>query len=103
MERRLVLGNLVVDFEAYEVWIDQRRIGLTYNEFTLLSLLVKRAGAVMPRTELANAMWGEGADDHRLNVQVCRLRKKLNDSRPWHVRTVRRRGYAFVADAPPAR
>jgi DNA-binding response OmpR family regulator len=96
MEQKFALGNLVIDREAYEVWVDSRRIKLTYSEFELLTLLAQRAGAVVPRDELARAMWGELADDHRLNVQVCRLRKKLEESQPWRVKTVRRRGYALV-------
>lgn len=98
MQQQFTLGNLVVDLEAYNVWVDARRVSLTFSEFELLTLLVRRAGAVVPREELARAMWGDAPAEHRLNVQVCRLRKKLEDSRPWHVKTVRRRGYALIAD-----
>jgi DNA-binding response OmpR family regulator len=96
MAQRFTLGNLVIDREAYEVYVGASRVRLTYSEFELLSLLAQRAGAVVPRQELARALWGELADDHRLNVQVCRLRKKLEQSEPWRVKTVRRRGYALV-------
>ncbi len=98
MDQRFTLGNLVVDLEAYNVWVDERRLSLTYSEFELLTLLVRRAGAVVPRDELARGMWGDEPAEHRLNVQVCRLRKKLEDSHPWRVKTVRRRGYALVAE-----
>lgn len=98
MEQRFTLGNLIVDLEAYNVWVNERRLSLTYSEFELLTILVKRAGAVVPREELAREMWGDEPAEHRLNVQVCRLRKKLEDSHPWRVKTVRRRGYALVAE-----
>ncbi len=98
MEHRFTLGNLVVDLEGYNVWVNEHRLSLTYSEFELLTILVRRAGAVVPREELARAMWGDEPAEHRLNVQVCRLRKKLENSHPWRVKTVRRRGYALVAE-----
>ena len=103
MEQRFTLGNLTVDLEAYNVWVNERRLRLTYSEFELLSILVRRAGAVVPREDLAREMWGGEPAEHRLNVQVCRLRKKLEDSHPWRVKTVRRRGYALIAEDEPSR
>lgn len=92
---QLTLGNLIVDLEAYRAWIDHREVVLTYLEFEVLAHLARRAGAVVSRQELLQAVWGEQLEGRRLNIQICRLRKKLANSRPWNIRTIRRRGYSL--------
>jgi DNA-binding response OmpR family regulator len=93
-----MLGNLVLDRERYEVRIDGHRIELTFTEFALLSELVRRPGLVVLQEELLGALWGDQSPElaGRLRVQMSRLRKKLEHSRPWAIRTVKKRGYALA-------
>jgi DNA-binding response OmpR family regulator len=92
------LGNLELDRERYELRIGGRRVELTYSEFALLDTLVARAGRVVPQEELVGAVWGTATPNMigRLRVQMSRLRRKLEGSRPWAIRTVQRRGYALA-------
>jgi two-component system OmpR family response regulator len=92
------LGNLELDRDRYEVRIGGERVELTYTQFALLDTLVARAGRVVPQEELVGAVWGAATPNMagRLRVQMSRLRKKLEGSRPWAIRTVQRRGYALA-------
>lgn len=94
----IMLGNLVLDRERYEVRIDGQRVALTFTEFALLDELVRRPGLVVLQEELLGALWGDASPKlaGRLRVQMSRLRKKLEDSTPWSIRTVKKRGYALT-------
>jgi two-component system copper resistance phosphate regulon response regulator CusR len=73
-------------------------IDLTAREFTLLSLLGRRAGEVLTRTLIAESVWGmtsEG-DTNVVDVNLRRLRTKLDDPFPRKLlRTVRGVGYVL--------
>ena len=92
------LGNLELNRESYELRIDGRRVELTFTEFALLEQLLDRAGRVVLQDELLEALWGDASPKlaGRLRVQMSRLRKKLEDSAPWSIRTVKKRGYALT-------
>jgi two-component system response regulator RstA len=101
---RITLGNLTIDRDRFEVWIDTRRADLTFVEFELLYLLARNAGKVLGRPKLLEAIWRERpspGEDRKLTVHMSRLRKKMRASRPWHIETITKRGYAFVGDTPP--
>jgi len=96
---RITLGNVSIDRDRFEVWIDVRRIDLTFVEFELLFLLAKNAGKVLARSRLLEAIWKERpsqGEDRKLTVHMSRLRKKMRGSRPWHIETITKRGYALV-------
>jgi len=75
---------------------------LTPQLAKILTLLVQRAGEVVQRDELRQALWGEGTfvDFERgLNVAVGQLRALLGDDAksPRYIETLVKRGYRFVA------
>ena len=94
------LGNLVVDTNRRQVSRGGERIGLTYTEFSLLELLFRDPGRVVPRAEILEQLWGypprRAADLRVVDVYVARLRGKLEpDPRnPELILTVRGIGYA---------
>ena len=94
------LGNVTIDRDRFEVWIDVRRVDLTFVEFELLYHLAKNEGKVLSRPKLMQAVWNEPSrgQDRKLTVHMSRLRKKLRGSRPWHIETITKRGYAFVGE-----
>lgn len=67
-------------------------VWLTTRERWLLHALVRRRGAVAPRSELARAVWGAVGDDHVIDVTVARLRRRLGRFGDV-VDTVPKRGY----------
>jgi len=75
------LGELVVDTNRRQVSRGGERIGLTYTEFSLLELLFRDPGKVVPRAEILEQLWGypprRAADLRVVDVYVARLRGKL--------------------------
>jgi len=96
----LRLGDLVVDTNRRQVTRAGERIALTYTEFSLLELLFREPGRVVPRAEILEQLWGypprRAADLRVVDVYVARLRGKLEpDPRnPELILTVRGTGYA---------
>ncbi len=104
----LRVGDLVVDTNRRQVSRAGERIGLTYTEFSLLELLFREPGRVVPRAEILEQLWGypprRAADLRVVDVYVARLRGKLEpDPRnPELILTVRGIGYSSqrVGDSP---
>ncbi|WP_036914040.1 MULTISPECIES: response regulator transcription factor RpaB [unclassified Prochlorococcus] len=104
----LRVGDLVVDTNRRQVSRAGERIGLTYTEFSLLELLFREPGRVVPRAEILEQLWGypprRAADLRVVDVYVARLRGKLEpDPRnPELILTVRGIGYSSqrVGDMP---
>ncbi len=96
----LRLGDLVVDTNRRQVTRGSERVNLTYTEFSLLELLFRDPGHVVPRAEILEQLWGypprRAADLRVVDVYVARLRGKLEpDPRnPELILTVRGIGYA---------
>jgi DNA-binding response OmpR family regulator len=99
MSSRIVLGNVTIDRDRFEVWIGEKRIDLTFVEFELLCALAKNVGKVVPRSRLVLAVWNERStgEDRKLTVHMSRLRKKLRGSDLWKIETVTKRGYVLAA------
>lgn len=94
----LVVGDLVIDFEKYQVSLMGHPIALTYKEFQLLKHLVTNKGRVFSREALLNQVWGYDyfGGDRTVDVHVRRLRSKIEDSKHSFVETVRNVGYRFI-------
>jgi two-component system, OmpR family, response regulator len=101
---RFSAGSLVIDYDAHEVTLDGRRVGLTHHEFALLAALARAGGRVLSREQLMDALRGTAyeAFDRSIDVHVSKLRAKLEkDPRaPRYIKTVRGVGYALVRPSP---
>jgi two-component system phosphate regulon response regulator OmpR len=73
---------------------DGEELGLTATEVSLLQALAGKNGDVMSRDDLAEAC-GLKASERSIDVQVTRLRRKIEDDskNPRHLLTVRGKGY----------
>src|SRR5215471_6503047 len=94
---RLSVGDLEMDLGAHTVRRDGEAIELTAVEFSLLEHLLRSAGHVVSREQLAQSVLGRKfvAWDRSLDVHVSKLRKKLGervDDRE-RIKTVRGVGY----------
>ncbi|MGB4074429.1 response regulator [Pseudomonas sp.] len=104
--RRLQFGPLVIDSAMREAWLGEQSIELTSAEFDLLWLLTANAGRILSREEIFNALRGIEYDgqDRSIDVRISRIRPKIGDD-PMHprlIKTVRSKGYLFVAEAAEA-
>jgi DNA-binding response OmpR family regulator len=75
---------------------------LTSMDFNLLRFFAEHAGETLDRTQLMEQTRGRdlGPLDRSLDVQVSRLRQRLNDDgkQPALIKTVRGSGYVFSTD-----
>jgi two-component system phosphate regulon response regulator PhoB len=97
----LRVGNLVLDPAAHRVEVDGTVVELTATEFRLLYYLMRRAGRVLERDHLLDAVWGHDVHvtPRTVDTHVQRLRQKLGPAGDL-VETVRGVGYRFrQADA----
>jgi len=101
----LELGNLRFDTTHREVSVEGRVVALSHSELTLLELLLRRAGRVVPRRALEEGLYGfeENYGPNSLEAHVSRLRKKLESAgASLHVHTLRGVGYlAGERESPP--
>ena len=91
----LVLGELVIDFEAQQVTVAGRPIELTATEFRLLRELSCRPGRMVTYDALIRRVWGNGSDTDRVRAAVMRLRRKLGDDpeSPAYIQNLHGVGY----------
>ena len=101
----LRFGRLEIDPGARLVRVDGQERPLTAYQFDLLLAMAERAGRVLSREQLVDAVRGEAGDplDRSIDVHVGRLRAALEDDpkQPQRIVTVRGAGYMF-AKAPDA-
>jgi DNA-binding response OmpR family regulator len=90
-------GRLHIDPERREVLVDGEAVELTRKEFDVLIYLLQRAGRVLTRAQLLEAVWGYpgDVDSRTVDVHIAQLRRKLGDDCP--VRTIRGVGYKAEA------
>jgi DNA-binding response OmpR family regulator len=97
----LTAPGLVLDPNAVEVELDGVPLVVTPSEFRLLHTLMRRAGRVVTRDDLLDAIHGDessGVIDRTIDVHLGRLRRKLGDdaAAPRFIATVRTIGYKFL-------
>lgn len=98
--RRLRIGPLSVDLDAREAWgPDDALIALTSAEFDLLECFATRPNRVLSRDQLMDWTRGRRAEalDRTIDVQVSRLRKKIETAQTPMIKTVRNAGYILTA------
>lgn len=98
-EKHVVIGDLVIDPEAYEVTLSNNPLELTPKEFELLVYLANHRGKVLSRDQLLNAVWNYDyvGDSRIVDVHVSHLREKIEEDtrNPIYIKTVRGIGYKF--------
>jgi two-component system response regulator CpxR len=94
-------GDLRVNSQTREVSLAGEAIELTSIEFDILDFLVRSAGRVVSRNELAAVLYQRESTPYErtLDVHISHLRKKLEPSERVQIRTVRSVGYLFWASA----
>ena len=97
-DRRLRVGDLVLDPDTREVRRGDRQVELTDLEFRLLHHLAEYPRIVLRHEALLDAVWGEqaAASKNTLEVYVGYLRRKLEaGGEPRLLHTVRSVGYVL--------
>lgn len=96
----LNLGLCCFDMQKKELLTKQGQIvHITPVEQSLLSLLAQKSGQIFSREKLAELL-GAGQSPRSIDVQITRLRKKIEkDSKnPRYLQTVRGKGYMLLPE-----
>jgi two-component system OmpR family response regulator len=98
-----VLRNGPISFDpaTHDVRVNGRPVELTATEYRLLEFLMRRAGTVVSRAQLAEHVWGGDYDpfSNVADVYIGYVRRKLHAAGAGRViRTVRGLGYLLEKD-----
>ena len=98
-ERTVELNDLTLFVERMELGKGKDLVSLTKKEAALLETLMKRSPLVVSREVLLEKLWDNQSfiDENTLNVNVTRVRKKLQDLKIENaIETIRGAGYRLV-------
>lgn len=98
----LRVADLEIDLLRRRAVRAGQRLELTAKEFSLLTLLMRRQGEVLSRTELAEQVWDMNFDSETNVVEVAIRRLRLKLDQPFErplLHTVRGMGYVLEARA----
>ncbi len=101
VEERLELAGLTLDLPRRRATRDGQKLSLTKKEFSLLELMMRRRGEVLPRSLIASQVWDINfdSDSNAIDVAIRRLRAKVDDNfEPKLIQTVR--GMGYMLDLP---
>ena len=96
----LLLGDLSYDLEAHILCKKGQEVRLTATEQRLLELFLRHRGQVLTREQIVEQVWDtyeNYVDENTLNVNIRRLREKLEDDAkdPQYIKTVFGIGYKW--------
>ena len=97
-ETSLQLADLRLDLIRRRADRNGQRIDLTAKEFSLLELLLRRQGEVLPKSLIASQVWDMNfdSDTNVIEVAIRRLRLKIDDNHEQKlIHTVRGMGYVL--------
>ena len=97
-ERKLTVGNLVMDADAMTAMIDNEEIAVTTREFNILYKLLSYPNKTFSRAQLMDEFWGVETDTslRAVDVYITKLRDKFSDCDGFEIKTVRGLGYKVV-------
>jgi two-component system KDP operon response regulator KdpE len=80
-EKKIQIGELIIDLDARRVLISGTDLHLTKTEYALIAVLARRMDAIVTHDELLVQVWGQEyrGSNHYLHTYLGRLRKKLGE------------------------
>ena len=97
-ERRIVIGNVVLDYDSLTVSRGNETLELPQKEFLLLYKLLSYPGKIFTRIQLMDEIWGADSDTgwETVTVHIGRLRKRFQNWNEFEIVSVRGLGYKAV-------
>ncbi len=97
-ERRLVIGNTILDSDSFTVSTNGEIVTLPQKEFLLLFKLLSYPEHVFTRYELMDEIWGyeSESDEKTINVHISKLRSRYENNEDFSIETLRGIGYKAV-------
>ena len=84
---KFTIGELMIDYDARQVFIANEEIKLTQTEYNIVVFLSENCGKMMTYATIIKAVWREYPDDasiKKLQVNMANIRKKFG-ARPGEV------------------
>lgn len=97
-ERKIVIGDVVLDYDAMTVSKNDQTQELPQKEFMLLYKLLSYPGKIFTRIQLMDEIWGAESDTgwETVTVHIGRLRKRFDGWEEFEIVSVRGLGYKAV-------
>ncbi len=98
MERKLNIGNLVMDADAMTAVVEGNEIPITTREFNILFKLLSYPNKTFSRPQLMDEFWGMESETslRAVDVYITKLRDKFSLCDGFKIVTVRGLGYKAV-------
>ena len=93
-EKILKVGEILLDDERHQVFVEETPCELTFKEYELLRLFMQNRGIVLSRDVIMDRIWEMNCEveSRTLDVHLKTLRAKLGES-AQHIKTIRNVGY----------
>ncbi len=97
-ERKIVIGDVVIDYDSLTVSRAGEVQELPQKEFLLLYKLLSYPGKIFTRIQLMDEIWGADSETgwETVTVHVGRLRKRFEGWSEFEIESVRGLGYKAV-------
>ena len=97
-ERRIVIGDVVIDYDSLTVTKGDVIQELPQKEFLLLYKLLSYPGKIFTRIQIMDEIWGADSDTgwETVTVHIARLRKRFEGWSEFSIDSVRGLGYKAV-------
>jgi len=97
-ERKIVIGDVVLDYNSFTVTRGEDKQELPQKEFLLLYKLLSYPGKIFTKTQLMDEIWGYDSDSgsETLTVHIGRLRKRFESFTEFEIKSIRGLGYKAV-------
>lgn len=97
-EKKLIVGNLMMDADAMNVTVNDQDIAITTREFNILFKLLSYPSKTLLRAQLMDEFWGIETDTslRAVDVYITKLRDKFSNCDGFSIITVRGLGYKAV-------
>ena len=98
LERKITVGNLVLDADGMSAEVDGEEISLTTREFNIIFKLLSCPKKTFSRAQLMDEFWelDSEAGLRAVDVYMTKLRNKLSGCNGFKIATVRGLGYKAV-------
>lgn len=102
-DKKYKAGDVELNYSARTVFQGGKSVEVTIVEFNILDMLIRRAGELVTRDELAREVLGRPLSpyDRSVDVHVSRLRKKLSHygGETERIKSVRGSGYVYISSS----
>ncbi|WP_172209620.1 response regulator transcription factor [Lactococcus hodotermopsidis] len=98
LDKKLVVGNLVLNADENVALLDDKEIPVTVREFNILFKLLSYPKKTFSRAQLMDEFWGIGSETslRAVDVYITKLRDKFSDCTDFKIVTVHGLGYKAV-------